>query len=131
MSQSITQSWEEVNGRDFKKRFTKGTRAQQVAFAKAVASATIGTLVKQQESTPLAGTDLATAGSGDSYSDATLYFAKGALEDSYDFEQLTNDVSLGDGSVDIANSLMTAIEAAFVGNDGATGWTLTRGLYHR
>ena len=132
MAQSITITMTEpVNGREFKKYFRKGSRAEEIAFMQAVLAATAGTVVSEQESTPLAGADLGTANASTSYSDATLYFVKGTEEDSYDFEQLVNSVGDGSGGVDVSDPLMTAIEAAFVGKDGATGWTLVKGIYHK
>jgi hypothetical protein len=121
----------ESNGRTFKKYFRKGTRPQQIAFKNAVLAATVGTLIKEQESVPLAGADVGAPHAAGEYSDAVLYFTKGTEEENYTFEQLTNAVSDGNGGVDITDPLMVAIEAAFIGPDGATGWNLARGVYVR
>lgn len=129
MAQSMYAELSESNGRKFKKYFRKGSRAEQIAFKNAVLAATVGTLIKEQESTPLAGADVGTPHAAGEYSDAVLYFTKGTEEESYHFEQLTNAVADGAGGVDITNALMLAIEAAFIGPDGATGWNLARGVY--
>lgn len=129
---TITAKMREVgNGRKFTKRFTKGTRAQQVAFQKAVLAATVATNLEALESIPLAGGDVGTPLASGTYSDATLRFSKAGETDSYPFEQLTNAVAIpgGDGFVDITDPLMVAIEAAYIGSDGATGWTLYEGQY--
>jgi hypothetical protein len=133
MAQNLTIKMTEPapNGRPFTKRFTKGTRAEQIAFMQDVLAATAGDSVSQQESKPLAGADLGVPSAETAYSDATLYFIKGTEEDSYDFEQLVNSVGDGAGGIDVSDPLMTAIESTFVGKDGATGWTLVKGLYHR
>lgn len=129
---SITAKLKEVgNGRKFSKVFRKGTRVQQVAFEKAVLAATVAVVVELLESQPLPGGDAGTPIGSGTYSDATLRFSKGALTDSYPFEQLTNSVSDGAGFVDITDPLMVAIEAAYIGSDGATGWTLYQGEYKR
>lgn len=129
MAQSMYSELSESNGRKFKKYFRKGTRAQQLAFKNAVLAATVGTLIKEQESVPLAGADVGTPHAAGEYSDAVLHFTKGTETEEYPFEQLTNAVSDGAGGVNIADPLMLAIEAAYIGSDGATGWNLARGVY--
>lgn len=131
---TITAKMRELgNNRKFSKKFTKGTRVQQVAFQKAVLAATVGTSLEALESIPLAGADTGTPLAAGTYSDATLRFSKAGKTDSYPFEQLTNSVAIpgGEGFVDITDPLMVAIEAAYIGSDNATGWTLFEGEYKR
>lgn len=120
-----------VNGRKFSKTFSKGTRAQQVLWEKAVLAATVADMVEVTESQPLPGGDTGVTLTAGTYSDAQLYFSKGVLLDDYHFEQLTNAVADGAGGVIITDPLMIAIQTAYVGSDSATGWTLYKGEYVR
>lgn len=129
---AITAKLKEVgNGRKFTKKFSKGTRAQQVDFQKAVLAATVAVVDAITENQPIATADAGAVHAAGTYSDATLHFAKGVKTAEYPFEQLTNAVSDGAGGVNILDPLMTAIAAAYLGPDGALGWTLVKGVFKK
>jgi hypothetical protein len=116
-------------GRKFRVVGTSDDSAEALAEANAKLAMTVGTVVSNSSSGPLAA-GAGTANPGSQYSDAVLILQKsGETDRAIRLDNIDTGLSDGNGKIDVTDTLIAAFATAYRDGSGTGGYSALSGYF--